>query len=226
MGRTPESTEGPRNRRASLPVKVVAFDCDGVMFDTRDANIAYYNRILESAGRPPMTPSQIEFSQMHTVGASLDHLLAGDAAALARAEAFRRRMTYEPFISRMVMEPDLRGLLERLRAVCRTAVATNRTDTMRRVLRHWGLEEAFDLVVSASDVERPKPHPEMLLRILTHFDAAPGEMVYIGDSKLDEEAAREAGVRFFAYRNERLEADVHLSSLGAVASIVGNGQRE
>ena len=33
-------------------IKVVAFDCDGVMFDTTKANIAYYNQILDHFDRP------------------------------------------------------------------------------------------------------------------------------------------------------------------------------
>jgi HAD superfamily hydrolase (TIGR01509 family) len=171
-----------------------------------------------------MSPAQIEFTHMHTVDASLRHLFDGDAAGLAEAETFRRQMTYEPFISRMVMEPFLLDLLDRLRWGCRTAVATNRTDTVDRVLRHWGLKNAFDLVVSASDVQRPKPHPDMILRIVSHFGVEPGEVVYIGDSKLDEKAARSAGVRFFAFRNDSLDADVHLTSLGEVVHLVGKGR--
>ena len=207
-----------------MPVKVVAFDCDGVMFDTREANTAYYNRVLEHFGRPAMSPAQIEYTHMHTVGASLSHLFGEDTATLAEAEDFRRQMTYEPFISRMIIEPGLRDLLERLRGRFRTAVATNRTDTMRRVLDHWGLQDAFDLVVSAGDVPRPKPHPDMLLHIASHFEVEPSEMVYIGDSKLDERAARSAGVRFFAFRNDHLDAEEHLTSLCGVAALVGDGK--
>ncbi len=40
-------------------IEVVAFDCDGVMFDTINANMAYYNKILEHFGRPAMTPQQL-----------------------------------------------------------------------------------------------------------------------------------------------------------------------
>ena len=55
-------------------IKVVAFDCDGVMFDTIEANKAYYNRILDYFGYPPLTPDQFAYTHMHTVDAALDFL--------------------------------------------------------------------------------------------------------------------------------------------------------
>ena len=47
-------------------IKVVAFDCDGVMFDTEKANKAFYNHILNQFGRPDMTPEQFAYASMHT----------------------------------------------------------------------------------------------------------------------------------------------------------------
>ncbi|MBW1841164.1 MAG: hypothetical protein JRI75_05165, partial [Deltaproteobacteria bacterium] len=51
-------------------IVVVAFDCDGVMFDTTRANMAYYNRILNHFGKPDMTPEQFSFAHMHTADAT------------------------------------------------------------------------------------------------------------------------------------------------------------
>ena len=34
-------------------IKLVAFDCDGVLFDSQQANIAFYNTILAHFDRPP-----------------------------------------------------------------------------------------------------------------------------------------------------------------------------
>ena len=35
-------------------LKLVIFDCDGVMFDSKNANRVYYNHMLEKFGHPPM----------------------------------------------------------------------------------------------------------------------------------------------------------------------------
>jgi phosphoglycolate phosphatase-like HAD superfamily hydrolase len=48
-------------------LRVVAFDCDGVLFDTAEANRAYYNHILAHFGRPPMDRQQLLFVHTHTL---------------------------------------------------------------------------------------------------------------------------------------------------------------
>jgi HAD superfamily hydrolase (TIGR01509 family) len=199
---------------------VVAFDCDGVMFDSSLANRAYYDDVLEHVGLPAMTAEQFEFAHMHTVDETLRFLIK-DPRILEIAHGYRRRRSYLPFIRHMVPEPGLKSLLAKLRTRFKTAVATNRTDTMARVLIEHDLEGQFDLVVTAMDVPRPKPHPEQLLTVLSHFRIAPEQMVYIGDSLLDAQASQAAGVPFIAYQNEKLSAHSHIRKLSQVASIVG-----
>ena len=200
-------------------LKVIGFDCDGVLFDSSQANRAYYNHILNQFDLPEMDPSQFTYAHMHTVNETLAFLI-DDSATLEAAQAYRRRMSYMPFIRHMVVEPDLIDVLARLRPIYKTAIATNRTDTMQRVLEEHHLEACFDFVVTAQDVEHPKPHPEQLLALLAHFAIEPTQMVYVGDSELDAIAARSAGVPFIAYGNPALEADAHVQHLDQVARLL------
>lgn len=200
-------------------IKVVAFDCDGVLFDTKKANMAYYNQVLNHFDLPAMTKEQFAFTHMHTVDESLTYLFE-DKTTIEAAQIFRKNMSYIPFLKFMGIEPYLKPLLEKLRPAFKTAIATNRTDTMDRVLIEHGLTEFFDLVVTASDVKRPKPHPEPLVKILEHFGLKPRQMIYIGDSELDESAAKSAGVVMVAYKNRSLSADFHIESLKELEDIL------
>jgi len=200
-------------------IRVVAFDCDGVMFDTVQANKAYYNHILEHFGRPAMSPEQFAYSHMHTVDQSISNLFKNEKHIQA-AHKYRKKMSYLPFLKYMEIEPYLKPLLEKLKARYKTAVATNRTDTMDRVITAHGLEGYFDLIVSASDVKHPKPHPEPLIRVMKHFKIAPEQLMYIGDSTLDETAAKAAGAVFVAYGNESLPAEFHIQSLKEMEDIL------
>ncbi len=56
------------------------------------------------------------------------------------------------------------------------------------------LEHLLEVVVSADDTERHKPHPEPLLRALELLGAEPDEAAYVGDSPFDVRAAKAAGV--------------------------------
>jgi len=203
-------------------IEVVIFDCDGVMFDSTHANTAYYNHILEHFGRPEMTPEQFTYTHMHTVNGALAFLFE-DRDQYQSAQVYRRKVGYAPFIKDMVMMPHLRPFIEGLRSRYRTAIATNRSDTMQRVLMEHDLEGHFDLVVTAMDVGAPKPDPEQLIKVLSHFDIGPSQALYIGDSALDEIAARSARVAFVAYCNPELAADMHISDFRDLEAILIHG---
>jgi phosphoglycolate phosphatase len=186
-------------------VRLVIFDCDGVMFDSKEANRAYYNHILAHFGKALLNSEQCEYVHMHTADESVAYLFSHDSR-VEQALAYRHQMSYFPFIRMMQMEPYLKAFLEYLRPAYKTAISTNRSDTMNRVLWEHGLEGYFDLVVSSLDVKRPKPDPESLLKILSHFGLCPQEAIYIGDSEIDELAAKAAGIPLVAYKNTKLSA--------------------
>jgi HAD superfamily hydrolase (TIGR01509 family) len=192
-------------------LQLVGFDCDGVLFDSRQANISFYNAILTRFGRPPLTPDAVDYVHSHTFRESLDHIFAGFPHFEA-VLAFCQTLDYRPFIPMMQEAPHLREFLGFLRPRFKVALATNRTTTTHAVLEHHRLADQFDLVICALDVSRPKPHPESFWRIFEHFRLAPEDAIYIGDSQVDEEFAANAGVPLVAYRNPGLKAAYHLDS--------------
>ena len=200
-------------------IKAVIFDCDGVMFDTTEANAAYYNRILKRMNRPELTPEQFAYCHMHTVDNALRFLFE-DAGELEAAGAFRREMSYLDFIPRMIIEPQLKTLLRKLRPGIKTAVGTNRSDTMDAVMETHGLTDDFDLVVTALDVPAPKPAPDILNRVLSTFGLDADQTIYIGDSEVDEQAAGAAGIPLVAYRNRALQAWRHIDSLDEINGLL------
>jgi len=195
-----------------LNVSVVAFDCDGVLFDTLEANRHYYNHILEHFGRPAMNEEQLRFVHAHTIQQALGNLFEDDRLRQA-AYDFRKTINYGGFLKHLTMEPGLVGLLDWMHGKFHTAIATNRTDTMKHLLREFRLSDRFDYVVTSLDVERPKPAPDPLFKILAHFNAHPQQALFVGDSEVDASTAHAAGVPFVAYRNLSLPADHHIDRL-------------
>jgi HAD superfamily hydrolase (TIGR01549 family) len=201
--------------------EVIIFDCDGVLFDSRDANAAFYNHILQHLDLPRMTSDDAEFVHVSTARESIIHLVTRrNPARLADALAYSARLDYAPFIRLMQAEPHLKELLQFLSNRVWRAIATNRTRTIAQVLDLHGLTDYFNLVVSARDVSRPKPHPESLFRILGHFSATPDQALFVGDSEVDRESAARAAVPFVAYKNPGLRADYHVQDLRAIRKIL------
>ena len=147
-------------------LKLVVLDCDGVMFDSREANRAYYGHLRERFGRPPLTEEEVGFVHAHPAPESVPFIFREWPQDIERVNAYRAALDYTPFLRQMAIEPDLLEFLAAVRPPLLTAISTNRTSTMAAVLDTFGLRPHFDLVVTALDVERPKPHPEALLKIL------------------------------------------------------------
>ncbi len=195
------------------------FDCDGVMFDSRQANIAFYNTILDHCKKPRLSDEDIEIVHMSTAEESVNYLFQDDPR-LGEAQEFRLQIDYQQFIRLMVMEPHLEKVLDALRDRHHLAIATNRTNTIHTILDVFNLAGYFDLVVSALDVKRPKPHPEAAFKILDYFSVEARKSIYVGDSIVDYKVARQAGVFFVAYKHPKLKADYHIDDLRELLSIV------
>ncbi len=63
------------------------------------------------------------------------------------------------------------------------------------LLRNQGVLDRFDSIITGADVSRRKPDPEGILKCLRHLGVAPERAVYIGDTPIDIQASRAAGVR-------------------------------
>ena len=200
-------------------ISAVIFDCDGVMFDSRQANINYYNHMLAHFDLPPMSEDEADYVHMNTADASVRHIFR-KTPHMEEALAYKKGVDYTPFIKDMIIEPGLKGLLEKLKPDYGLAVATNRSNTIGNVLKRNGLDGYFDIVVSSLDVKNPKPHPESIFKILDFFGIEPAESIYIGDSPVDDLTAGAAGVPFTAYRNRSLEADYYVDFLRDMPGII------
>ncbi len=200
-------------------IKLVIFDCDGVMFDSREANRHFYNYLLAAFSRPPMDEAEVNFVHMHHVKDSVRHIFRHYPGDLDAAEAFRLQVDYRDFLRYMLMEPDLIEFLQLLTPCRKTAISTNRTTTMPLILDIFGLAPYFGKVVTPQDVTHPKPHPESLLQILDHYGLAVEQAVFIGDSQVDQEPAAAIGMTFIAFKNPALTAAHHVNSFMEIARL-------
>jgi phosphoglycolate phosphatase len=201
-------------------LKLVVFDCDGVMFSSRESNRIYYNDLLQAFSCPPMDEEELNYVHIHNVNNSVVHIFRNyPHVALDAIETYRRRLDYTPYLRYMTMEPDLITFLEVIKPRYRTAISTNRTDTMESILDTFALRPWFDMVVTALVAPRPKPAPDGLKMILENFQVRPEETIYIGDSVIDQEHCAGVGVDLIAFKNKTLEARYHVNDFMSIVSL-------
>jgi phosphoglycolate phosphatase len=202
-------------------IKAVVFDCDGVMFDTAMANRKFYDQVLAHFNKPPLTDEQFVQVHMMTVADAVSYLFSDKTDRKPVFECVKQIGAHN-FIQFMEMADGLVELLADLKSHGYIrAVATNRTDTMPKVLSDFDLADRFDMVVTAADVVHPKPHPEALKKIMARFSLHPEQILFIGDSMYDQQAARAAGTVFVAFRQPQLEADLYTQAMADISSALG-----
>ena len=196
-----------------MKLKLVIFDCDGVMFDSKFANQTYYNHLLEHFGYPQMDAEELEYVHIHNVHESVGHIFRHYPDQDLRAvDSYRQEIGYAPFLQYMNMEKDLVQFLEICKPKYQLAVSTNRTNTMEPILELFKLGGYFTKVMTAENARRPKPAPDALLEILDHCSCSVDEAIYIGDSIIDRQHSEGCGMRLIAFRNKELDAEFHVDS--------------
>jgi HAD superfamily hydrolase (TIGR01509 family) len=205
-------------------LKVIALDCDGVLFDSKEANIRFYSHIMEHIGGPAVRSDQHEYIHMYPVRESLLYLTGGEGPDFDQALDYIKTIDFSPFNRYLTREPGLVDFLKRASTHYKTALATNRTVSTMELLEQFDLRQYFHLVVCALDVANPKPHPETMEKIMETFEVSPQNVLYIGDSRVDEALAKATGVHFVSYKNPTLEAQVHITHFQELSCLFADSE--
>ena len=175
----------------------VVFDMDGVLVDSGVHHREAWIAMCRDCG---VTPPP-EFWRL-TIGRPAEEavllLVGGIGAAEARRLADIKRGHYERLARRGLMAvPGVGDFVKRLtRAGVPRAVATSasRRD-LERALEALGLREHIDVAVTADDVRRGKPHPEVYLKAAEHLGVDAAACIVFEDAIVGVQAGRAAGMR-------------------------------
>jgi len=205
-------------------ISCVIYDCDGVLFDSLEANRRLYNHIAQSIGRGTLSRDEIGYCHTHTVYESIHYLFQKDSQLEEKAiEFLKEQVDLKDFIVYLKMEPHLLATLDALKEKgIKRAISTNRTTSMKYVMERYGLWSYFEKVVTALDVEHPKPHPESVEKILNEFSIEPSMTIFVGDSEVDRQTALSSGVKFVAYKTKDLPADRFIDDHRALLNFLSN----
>jgi HAD superfamily hydrolase (TIGR01509 family) len=192
-------------------IRCVIYDCDGVLFDSIEANKKLYNDLCALVGRSPLTEEEVKYVHMHTVYETIRLIFGKENDLEKKALELLKGIDWRDYIAYLRMEPYLFQILNLLKTngILRV-INTNRTTSMKYIMEHFHLWPFFDMVVTALDVKNPKPHPESVEKILQKFNLNKEETVFVGDSEVDQQTAKSSGIKFVAYKNREIANDAYL----------------
>lgn len=178
-------------------MRAVLFDLDGVLVESYTVWHALINSFARERGYSPISDEAMRASWGQGVDADAETFFAG--TPVAELEAFYNANFFDHLEELSVM-PGAARVTERIRAAgIPTAVVTNTPAPLARAL----LDRAGvhpDVLVGGTDVPRPKPAPDILLRACELLGVPVSGVAMVGDSDFDRQAAKAAGARFIGFR--------------------------
>lgn len=193
----------------------VLFDLDGVLVDTFDMWFHMANAATRAWGYPAVSRERFEQCWGQGVEADVETFFPGHT--LEDVECYYNENVLD-HLDRLIVMPGAAETVSWLReAGCKTCVVTNTPAPMAaRLLQRAGIET--DALVGGTDVPKPKPAPDIVLRACETLDLRPDRAVMVGDSRFDREAAAAARVRFVGYK---IDGDERIEQLHELPGLLG-----
>jgi phosphoglycolate phosphatase len=189
--------------------ELISFDLDGTLVDTASEIAEAANRALDAHGIARQPVAEITL----LIGAGTRELMLKLLArcCLERPE-LQARVRPDDVLASMdehyaittgtsaVPYGGCREALAAIKAVgVRLACVTNKElRHAQRVLEANRLQGYFDLVIGGDSLAQKKPHASVLHHVAQQFAVAASRMAHVGDSAIDVQAARNAGVAAWA----------------------------
>ena len=182
-----------------MKTKVIIFDFDGTLCDTRSNIIVAFRATMERLG--------LEMRDEATCGATIGLTLRDgfksmyptldDVAIDNCVDTYRQIFAERREELMPELFPGVKATLEELhKRGHRMTIASSRlTDSLLLFMRHHAIDHYFEYVVGSDSVTNHKPHPEPALKTLAELKIEPSEAIMVGDMPVDIAMAHNASIR-------------------------------
>lgn len=175
--------------------KLLIYDLDGTLVDTREDIVLSVQHMLFEMNAPEMSRDEI---QSH-VGRGLHPLMSGTLRSTDKKEIEKAGKIYRAYYSRHMLDhtvlyPAAHDFLEKYKDR-KQAVVTNKPNPFsEEILRHLGVADYFIKIVAGDEEHPQKPDPAAVLSLLEKERLKKEDALFIGDSLIDLETARNSGI--------------------------------
>jgi HAD superfamily hydrolase (TIGR01509 family) len=181
----------------------VLLDMDGTLIDSNDAHAHAWQRAFAENGEP------FPYDEIRRrIGMGGDNLIPSllgiekESELGARISERRGQLYRDEYFPRLRPFPDVRPLLERMRAAgLRLVIATSSpTEELEPAIDLAGIRDLLEERTSADDADSSKPDPDIVQAALAELGLRQEEAVMLGDTPYDIAAAGQAGLGVIAFR--------------------------
>jgi phosphoglycolate phosphatase len=182
-----------QNRFAS--VRVLIFDLDGTLIDSKTDLVRSVNATLKHFGREPLDAELISSYVGKGAPLLVRRALGNGFSEAQFAEGLKYFLSYyrEHMLDNTLPYMGVQEALDLLQNRSLAVLTNKPVRFSREILKGLGLLKYFRYVHGGNSFERKKPDPVGVEAILNDFAAGARETMMVGDSEVDIQTARNAG---------------------------------
>lgn len=188
-------------------VKLVIFDLDGVLIDSRELHYLSLNEALRQVSEEYVIGKEEHLSTYDGLNTTSKLELLSKSKGLPRSSFDtiwnnKQKITFK-LIKNLQRDEKLIKICQNLKELnYKIAVATNSIrETTKLALISIGIIEHVDYWITNQDVMFPKPYPEIYWKCMTAMKALPKDTIIVEDSHIGRQGALYSGANLLAVEN-------------------------
>jgi phosphoglycolate phosphatase len=213
-------------------LKALLFDLDGTLIDSKRDLVQSVNATLRGMGRAELPEDLVASYVGSGAPILISRALGGAGSAAEQQSALKFFLAhYDQHKLDFTREyPGVRETLEKLRRVPMAVLTNKPVNVSVRILAGLGLAGFFRAIYGGNSFATGKPDPLGANTILSEMGIAAAQAAMVGDSELDVQTARNAGMisaivnfGFGTHDREMYPADIYLDRMEELLPLVSDG---
>lgn len=207
------------------------FDLDGTLIDSKQDIVRSVNLMLRDMQREEQPTELVRTFIGHGAPQLIARVLGPGASEEQLDEALGIFLAHyrERKLDRTRPYPGVAEALRKLAGRPMAVLSNKPTELSVDILKGLGLARFFEAIYGGDSFRRKKPDPVGALRVLKELGRTPAESAMVGDSDVDVETARNAGMLavgvnygFGQHDREKQPADIYVDSLLELVALAEN----
>ncbi|NOU17348.1 MAG: HAD family phosphatase [Bacteroidales bacterium] len=193
--------------------KAVIFDMDGVLIDSEPLHISVESNMLKELGVPLKQEMYARFAGTTSLSmwnAIVKEFKLDKSPEEISAESNRRFISELLNSDKVQLFDGVKDVLSNLKkkAIPVALASSSNKDIVNAALGKFELNQYFNAIVTGSDVQHSKPHPEIFLTASRKLKIPPSYCVVIEDSPNGVNAALTAGMGCIGFASNKNHHDI------------------
>lgn len=176
----------------------ILFDLDGTLIDSTEAILESFHNSYDVFSRPLPSDDEIKALIGHPLDVMYKELGIEEELVWDFVKTYKEHYRKISTSKTVLLDYAVEAIRE-AQKIARLGVVTTKTAKYsRELLEHFGVMDAFEVLIGREDVQNPKPHSEPIEKAIGIMKCNKSECWMIGDTRLDIASAENAGIKSVA----------------------------